>query len=334
LHADDFGMNRAVSDGIVRGFERGVLTSTALLANAPHATEAVRAWKRLDARRAAGALPSARVRESLDDWRSPFDLGVHLNLTQGRPLSGQKYPAELLDGQGRFPGILALASRLRRRRADFEAAIRTELVAQVAFLLDRGLPPTHLNGHQYIEMLPAVAGLLPELMEYFGIRNVRVAVEPALFATTLWHDRRPAAWLLALVKQHFARRLRASLSGGRPVFPRAYFGTAHAGRIDESLMRIFLRRTPDRGSVEIGLHPAILANDTAEGNEDGWLDPLAALRPKELALLESPRLAELLTARRLKLGRLSRQIDYTGHREEWNGPGRPAATEAARQSVI
>ena len=35
LHADDFGMNPAVTAGIVRGFEHGLLTSTSLLTNAP-----------------------------------------------------------------------------------------------------------------------------------------------------------------------------------------------------------------------------------------------------------------------------------------------------------
>ena len=32
LHADDFGMNEAVNQGIVQGFSQGLLTSTAILA--------------------------------------------------------------------------------------------------------------------------------------------------------------------------------------------------------------------------------------------------------------------------------------------------------------
>ncbi len=48
FHADDFGMNCAVTDGIVRGFQHGLITSTALLANAPDAG-------RRDSRMAASA---------------------------------------------------------------------------------------------------------------------------------------------------------------------------------------------------------------------------------------------------------------------------------------
>ena len=39
FHADDFGMNRAVNDGVLRGFEQGALTSASILANAPAAVE-------------------------------------------------------------------------------------------------------------------------------------------------------------------------------------------------------------------------------------------------------------------------------------------------------
>ena len=117
LHADDLGMNRAISEGILRGFREGLLTSTSLLANAPDAGRALQQWKGLLAEHAAGRLPSAAARRRLDDPDRPFDLGVHLNLTQGRPLSGSRYPAELLDAGRPFSRRFCLvcpAAALRR----------------------------------------------------------------------------------------------------------------------------------------------------------------------------------------------------------------------------
>src|SRR5262249_3441214 len=108
LHADDFGMNDAVTNGILEGFCRGLLTSTSVLSNAPGCTRALTSWKELQARFAVNDLPSSDVRKHLKDSESPFDFGIHLNLTQGRPLTGDKYPAELLDRRGLFPGIAAL----------------------------------------------------------------------------------------------------------------------------------------------------------------------------------------------------------------------------------
>ena len=86
FHADDFGMNRAVTDGILQGFRQGLLTSTSLLANAPDAGRALAEWDRLEQDRRGGVLPSSALRKRLGDPDCPFDLGVHLNLTQGRPL--------------------------------------------------------------------------------------------------------------------------------------------------------------------------------------------------------------------------------------------------------
>src|SRR5208282_4246828 len=157
LHADDLGMNRAVTEGILQGFEQGLLTSTSLLGNAPDAHRALDCWRQLEARRGQGSLASMARRERLHDPVEPFDLVIHLNLTQGRPLIGASYPAELLDAKGCFPGIFGLFRRLRQGGAAAAAAIEEELTCQVQFFVDRGHRPTHLNGHQYIEMLPAVA---------------------------------------------------------------------------------------------------------------------------------------------------------------------------------
>ena len=88
LHADDLGMNPAVTDGILQGFEQGLLTSTSLLSNAPDAARALDRWRQLESRRAQGSLASMARRQRLQDPAQPFDLGIHLNLTQGRPLIG------------------------------------------------------------------------------------------------------------------------------------------------------------------------------------------------------------------------------------------------------
>jgi chitin disaccharide deacetylase len=313
LHADDFGLNAAVSKGILRGFTHGLLTSTSLLAGAPQAKTAIAGWKDLVRSQAAGTLRCA-LRDGLDDSRRPFDLGIHLNLTQGRPLTGERYPAELLDGEGRFPGILRLFSRLRSRPGKYRAALGTELAAQIAFLADHGLRPTHLNGHQYVEMLPPVTAVLPELLARFAIPVMRMPLEPALARTTLVHQFRLRSWLLAAFKRRYALRLRASSLARSISSPDAFFGTAHAGRIDAGVMDLFLACAGRDGVVEIGMHPGY-EDDEIRPHEidDGWFDPLASLRPRELELLESPAFAGRLTAHGATLGRLS-QLGEAGQR--------------------
>lgn len=306
LHADDFGMNRAVTDGIIRGFSHGLLTSTALMANAPDAARALDAWRSLEQRWAAGVLPSAEPRRLLNDPGLPFDFGIHLNLTQGRPLTGRHYPGELLDRQGQFCGIGSLFRRLYRKGSRFHGALRSELAAQIEFLLDRGRQPTHINGHQYVEMLPGLRDVLRELLTHYKVQSVRVALESGLFRTTLLYGKRPASWCLAHTKRFFAGRFRESARRWNVHFSDAYFGTAHAGRINLAVLRRFLESGQGCEHVEIGLHPASGLTVAAD-SDSGWDDPLAALRPKELELLTDHSLVELLQSFGFALGRLSRQ---------------------------
>jgi predicted glycoside hydrolase/deacetylase ChbG (UPF0249 family) len=304
LHADDLGMNRAVTAGVLAGFRDGLLTSTSVLANAPAVVEALRHWKDLVAEHAAGRLPSAANRKRLDDPSGPFDLGVHLNLTQGQPLSAG-FPAELLDAEGRFPGIFPLFARLARSGKRFRAAILLELAAQVAMVCDHGLRPTHLNGHQYIEMLPAVSKLMPELLGRFGIHVVRVAWEAGLWRSTVLRGRF-WLWPLAAVKHRFARRFRTRMDSLGIRHPAVFFGTAHAGRIDLGLLEQFLTAAGASPLVEVALHPGGPSKGTTPDEQAaGWHDPLAACRRNELRLLRSAELAAHLESAGWRLGRLA-----------------------------
>ncbi len=304
LHADDFGMNRAVSTGILHGFRYGLLTSTSLLANAPDAARALSHWKELLVEQAAGRLPSADVRRRLGDPNVPFDLGVHLNLTQGRPLH-DRYPAELLDVEGRFLGVFSLFARLRRSGGKWREAIREEWRRQIEFLCDHGLRPTHLNGHQYVEMLPATAELVPELMKHFGIKAVRVAWEPALLRNVALHGFQITKWPLAQVKRAFAARFRALVNARQIAHPDAFYGTAHAGGVDLKLMQLFLASGRGRRFIEIGLHPGDAGEAISPQEQSaGWRDPLASSRPRELQMLVSAELPRCLEPYAQRLARL------------------------------
>lgn len=306
FHADDFGMNEAINRGIVRGFTHGLLTSTSLLSNAPHAIPALVAWQELLRDQRAGLLPSAEARRRLLDADSSFDLGVHLNLTQGRPLTPDSYPDELLNSEGCFPGIGRLFGALWRVRRLFEPLLFLELSAQIERLLDSDVAPTHLNGHQYIETLPGIAPLIPRLAQKYGIPVVRVAQERRLWRTTLLRGE-ISNWGLSQIKRLFATRFLRQMDQSQLQHPAAFFGTSHAGRINLNLIRLFLESMPVRKDclIEIGLHPAVSeSDDQSIPMHDGWHDPLANFRPHELSLLTSPELVEFLEQSHIRLGRL------------------------------
>lgn len=135
LCADDYGMTEAVSRGLLEVAAAGRISAASAMASLPD-------WKR-----------AAR------DWsasRLPVDLGLHVTLTVGAPLGAMP---RLAPG-GEFPGIGALAAAALARRLPDEE-IEAEILRQIdAFCEAVGAPPTHVDGHQHVHVLPGVRGAL------------------------------------------------------------------------------------------------------------------------------------------------------------------------------
>lgn len=305
LHADDFGMNTSVTEGIVTGFTHGLLTSASILANAPGFAEAVHRWKWLDQERAAGRLASADNRRLLgDDAACPFDLGVHLNLTEGTPLTSG-FPTECLDATGRFTGIGSMLRRLTMNAARLRTPVLQELSAQVERVIDAGLRPTHLNGHHYVELIPALAEPIKALAARFQIRAFRAAHEQHVWLALRSHPSPATNTCLALVKVGFARRLRRRFRN-QLAFADAFCGTAHAGRMSLDVLQRSIRRLTPGATLEVALHPGHApATPASRPITDHWQDPLEELRPSDLTMVRSSQLFDLLASADVRLGRIA-----------------------------
>jgi predicted glycoside hydrolase/deacetylase ChbG (UPF0249 family) len=314
LHADDLGFSPSINDGICDALRRGLLTGASVLANAPAATAALAAWRRLEDERAAGGLPSSPAREMLADPRLPFDLGVHLNLSQGQPLTGTAFPPALLDRQGNFLGVATFARLMLPGAGRHAEAVRRELEQQIEFVLDHAVRPTRLDGHQYCELTPLVGRIVHDLAVRHGIASVRVAREPGT-ARTLLRNRglRGVGGIPdAVAKRALAAvcRRRARHAGLR--HSSCFFGSATAGRVGLTDIDRFLSLAAARNTalVEIGLHPGLppAAETSGPRGSSGvagpWHDPLATTRPAEHRWLVGPELPEFLRSRQVRLGRV------------------------------
>lgn len=132
-------MTPAVSRGILALIEAGPITATGAMTNRP-------AWKMMAAELAA--------------HRGRVDLGVHLNLTCGEPLTSArgfvrggalpKLPVILARGMA---GLLPLA------------AIEAEFSAQLTEFEDAfGHAPDFIDGHQHVHAMPGVRRALAKLL--------------------------------------------------------------------------------------------------------------------------------------------------------------------------
>ncbi|RMG02072.1 MAG: ChbG/HpnK family deacetylase [Planctomycetota bacterium] len=305
LHADDFGMSDWVNAGIGRAFDEGLLTGTSLMANGPAAERALDLWRELDRRRREDILPSRAMRRSVGDQAARFDLGIHLNLTEGRPLS-RGFPSVFTDANGCFLGIRRLFPRLLLFGRKHRDAIEAELREQISFLVERGIRPDHLNGHEYVETAPVVGPIVVRLAKEYAIPYVRRAVELRPLVG-LRHGRHSSAdYVLAAVKQAFAKRFGRRLRAAGFATNDAFVGANHAGEIRLPLLQALIPQAVVRGirRLEIGLHPADPAPAESPHAIDGWHDPLATRRPEEARLLRDEALAGLLQQTCCRLGRM------------------------------
>jgi predicted glycoside hydrolase/deacetylase ChbG (UPF0249 family) len=265
VNADDFGISEAVNRGIVEAHERGIVTSTSIMATGPQFEH---------------AIELARLRPSLG-------VGVHLVLTEHRPLTGAA-AASLVRSDGAFEPHLKhlLAKRLRGLVSMTE--VRRELDAQIRRVRSAGITVNHLDGHQHVHVLPGVAQVVAELAAAHGISAVRYPAERVrgYMLRSFKHARR-------LVEQTALEFFCASSPLKHLRRSDEFVGFYFGGRLDEANLETVLAGLPRRGTVELMCHP---------GHEDmqpraDWQYAWAAERDA----LTSPRIRALVMARGMQL---------------------------------
>ncbi|MBN9060881.1 MAG: hypothetical protein BGP06_16155 [Rhizobiales bacterium 65-9] len=271
LCADDYAISPAVSGGILELLAASRLTATGAMTNRP----AWRGW--------AGALAP---------YADRADLGVHLNLTCGAPLG----PMPLLAPEGALPalGPVIRAAQSRRGRAEIAQEIERQLDA---FESAAGRPPDFVDGHQHVHAMPGIgAALIAILARRYGSRRRFYVRDPADRIAAIL--RRPAsakAMIVLALAAGFGARARAAglrtnrgFSGFSAFAPVGDYGAELTGALH------------GLGAAHLAMcHP---------GRVDAELrsaDSVVDTRPRELAFLAGDGFSELLSARHLRLGRMS-----------------------------
>lgn len=223
VNADDFGLTEGISQGILRAHREGIVTSTSVLVLGP-------------------AYP--KVSHLLAD-HPRLGVGIHLAAVgEDPPLLSRSEVPTLFDRRGNlaasWPAFLVRAAAGRVDPDD----VRREFTAQIELLRELGLPITHVDAHQHLQLWPMVGRVVLELALRHGIPAMRV---PRLRAASL-----TGAGVTVL--GHLAAR-RARRAG--VAFPPDAVGIEVAGRLDGHRLEQVLARTSARGAlaVELAVHP-------------------------------------------------------------------------------
>ena len=148
-------MNR----GVLEAHRNGVVRSTSLLVTFGHGQE---------------GAELARAEPELE-------IGLHIDLVGGRPVSDPAAVASLVDAEGHFHRLPDLTARLVTGRIRF-AEVATEVRAQAARAREWGIEARAWDSHRHTHLLPPLARVVARLAREHGVRYLRRARPPSAAA--------------------------------------------------------------------------------------------------------------------------------------------------------
>lgn len=263
INADDFGMARSVNDAVFELCKTDSISSTSVMSNMPYASEAIRLIE----------FPK-------------ISIGLHINLTQGLPVSNSSEVNSLVDEQGFFFPKNILLSRISQKKVEFEH-IKNEVWAQY-FKLKELVGPrlSHFDSHQGSTRIPQVYEALVKLInqeqfktairvhsKYYLNNSNREIVKPDLLSISEFGLRR-------VIFEYYFRLKRNNWRKNFKTPDGMLFNKDNSAISILSDLSKLTSRINNSGIFEISCHPAVNAiglNDTQ----------MLEIRIKEYELLKS-----------------------------------------------
>jgi len=297
INADDFGLTAGVNRGIVEAHNRGVVSSTTLMANGSAFEDAVT------------ALASA----------PNLSVGCHVVLVDGKPVSQQDTVDTLRAIRSAEPdrfysSLSGFAARAMLGGFDRDQVI-AEVVAQIKKIQSRGIQVTHLDTHKHAHVFPEILVALLRAARICGVRAIRNPIVPVkAISANLFKDKRELWKRYSQVRilHTFSRQFRQRTKRAGLLTPDGVVGVIETGTREtsegssngkssySSLLRATLASLPD-GTWEFVCHPGY--ND----------DDLRAAGTRLLDSREEER--RLLTATDLRQFLEEQKIQVIGYRE-------------------
>ena len=282
VNADDLAWAEGVNRGIAEAHRNGIVTSTTILANGTAFASAVELVK---------ATPSIGV-------------GVHLNLSDGKPVSPPETVPSIVNDRGEFKGgPEALLLRVARRNLQLNE-VEIEWERQIQKVVNAGIQPTHLDGHKHVHMLPGMFEIVLRLAKRNNIAAVRISHEGSSLRAALSSGEKQNIPLVmkqgvqARVLKLLARDARA-LAEAAGIASTDYFcGIAQTGELTIEGMKCLLQNLPE-GTTEMMCHPGFMDKELEES-----ATRLQDSRELEVQILTDPGIRNLVASQGIRL------IDY------------------------
>lgn len=151
ISSDDYGLNESISRATLDAIDRGLCSSTSMMANGLWSGE-------------AASLICEKT----------CSVGIHLNLTFGLPLtSAIRSNTKFCDADGLFR--LRAVSVATYLSGTERTLVANELREQIRKVRSFGVSLSHADSHHHIHTFPALYGVCRTVLREQGIRRLRLA---------------------------------------------------------------------------------------------------------------------------------------------------------------
>jgi hopanoid biosynthesis associated protein HpnK len=235
VNADDFGLTRGVNRAILECHQRGIVTSTTLMANSDEFEDAVASAKRL----AAQAL----------------GIGCHVVLADGRPvLPPAQVPSLLAPGSGLFyRSIQQLAKQALGHRFRAEE-IEAEAIAQFQKIQAAGITISHFDAHKHAHIFPSILKPLLRAAAVCGVPALRNPFEPVFSMPIPNLLRIPVRYAEVLALRAFRAKFHSMVAESGLRTTDGSLGLVATGTLNVANISALLERMQD-GVWELVSHP-------------------------------------------------------------------------------
>jgi predicted glycoside hydrolase/deacetylase ChbG (UPF0249 family) len=236
LCADDYGQAPAISEGILSLIQAGRLSAASCMVNTPF-------WMEYGSR--------------LKPYQEAVDIGLHFNLTEGKPLSDALKQAQ----DDRLLPLPILMRRAFLRQLKREA-IEAECHAQLdCFEAGLGRLPDFIDGHQHIHQFPVIRDALISVYDS-RLRAkkpyVRLVNERIHLTDFIWDMKKIVIYLSG------TRALKTLLEAHHIPHNKTFAGIYSFGQASEygQYFPVFLEEVGDQGLIMC--HPGLASKDPTD----------------------------------------------------------------------
>jgi len=234
VNADDFGFTSGVNRAIVEAHQRGVVSSSTLMANGSAFAQAAELAK---------TLPN-------------LSIGCHVVLIDGQPVLDSHNIPTLTDS-GRFrDGLKRFAMRALAGRINPQE-IAAEVSAQICRIQAAGIRPSHVDSHKHTHLFPQILRPVLRAAADCGVRAVRNPFGPRLPLRSSQLLAKPNLWTRSLevqILRRFAGEFHDAVRREGFATTDGTLGIEVTGTLDEELFHAIARSIP-AGTWEFVCHP-------------------------------------------------------------------------------